>query len=323
MTVVRRLFVWVLILGAGAAAGFAALGAFAGPYVPKLDLLTHFVPFLAVGVLAAVPALVLRPTRFQVVAALLALTLGVVACGRLMLPAYLYDDLPASGAPQPDDLKIIQFNALDGNTRYGPIRAWIIAQNADVVVMEEAPGFGGQLEALGYIPSCGICGMAIFTKEKPVWSNSPTSDWRIVRRVAAARFQDRRGAYTILAVHRGRPTRTARVAQEVADLREMAARTPAAGNILVGDFNSTPWSAALRREEAALSLVRRTRALATWPAEAVSHNKLGFPFPVLPIDHVFAGRDWATVKVERGPKLGSDHYPVVVTLRRVRNRPPG
>ena len=26
---------------------------------------------------------------------------------------------------------------------------------------------------------------------------------------------------------------------------------------------------------------------------------------------------WATVRVERGPKLGYDHYPVIATLRRV------
>ena len=35
---------------------------------------------------------------------------------------------------------------------------------------------------------------------------------------------------------------------------------------------------------------------------------------VLPIDHVYAGPGWRTVSVQRGPKLGSDHYPVIVTL---------
>ena len=38
------------------------------------------------------------------------------------------------------------------------------------------------------------------------------------------------------------------------------------------------------------------------------------PFPFLPIDHVYAGRDWRTVRVQRGPRLDSDHYPVIVRL---------
>jgi endonuclease/exonuclease/phosphatase (EEP) superfamily protein YafD len=42
--------------------------------------------------------------------------------------------------------------------------------------------------------------------------------------------------------------------------------------------------------------------------------------PFLAIDHVYAGRDWATVKVERGPRVGSDHFPVVLTLAPVSRR---
>lgn len=38
------------------------------------------------------------------------------------------------------------------------------------------------------------------------------------------------------------------------------------------------------------------------------------PFPMLPIDHVYAGKGWRAVSVTRGPRLGSDHYPMVVVL---------
>ena len=41
---------------------------------------------------------------------------------------------------------------------------------------------------------------------------------------------------------------------------------------------------------------------------------MGLPFALLPIDHVYAGPGWRTVRAERGPRLGSDHYPVIVTL---------
>jgi endonuclease/exonuclease/phosphatase (EEP) superfamily protein YafD len=81
--------------------------------------------------------------------------------------------------------------------------------------------------------------------------------------------------------------------------------------ILTGDFNATPWSASLRRTDAALALTRRDRALPTWPARVLGRS---WPLPILPIDHVYAGPGWATVKVERGPAFGSDHYPLVVIL---------
>ena len=60
-------------------------------------------------------------------------------------------------------------------------------------------------------------------------------------------------------------------------------------------------------------LERRTKALFSWPA----YLGAKVPFPFLPIDHVYAGKAWRTVSVKRGPRLGSDHYPVFVTLARV------
>lgn len=90
----------------------------------------------------------------------------------------------------------------------------------------------------------------------------------------------------------------------------MAAR-PRERMILGGDFNASHWSAEVRRLDHSLGLIRRERAVATWPAQVFGQ---AWPLPFLPIDHIYAGPGWATVKVERGPWLGSDHYPLVVTL---------
>ena len=98
---------------------------------------------------------------------------------------------------------------------------------------------------------------------------------------------------------------------------ELLAKTIAAAPrdrvIVTGDFNSTPWSFSRRRWDEAFTILRRDRAIATWPANRYKRLPwLGAPF--LPIDHVYAGSDWATVKVERGPEIDSDHYPLVMTL---------
>jgi len=314
--------IWVLLLGAGGASIGIALGALGGPFSPRLDVFSHFIPFFLLGVLGAAVVLFLRPNRFEAVGAMGILALGLLSAGCVILPTLFYEQVTARHLDPAAQIKVIQFNALDGNRR-GPVAvAWLKAQDADIVVLEEAPDIGRYMPGLGYVASCGNCGAVIFSKRRPHWQNGPTWDWMVRRHVAAASFRDGRGAYTVLGVHRGRPTRFDRTAQEMRALAAMAARFHRESLILVGDFNSTPWSATRRREEATLGLVRQTRAVPTWPAEAVSHNRLGFPFPVLPIDHVYAGRDWATVKVERGPTMGSDHYPVVVTLQRVRNLAP-
>ena len=88
--------------------------------------------------------------------------------------------------------------------------------------------------------------------------------------------------------------------------------------IVAGDMNSTPWSFALRRQDARFRLERRTRGLFTWPAAPFTDWRLKSPLPFLAIDQVYAGEDWKTVSVRAGPRQGSDHLPVTVVLRRAR-----
>jgi endonuclease/exonuclease/phosphatase (EEP) superfamily protein YafD len=84
-----------------------------------------------------------------------------------------------------------------------------------------------------------------------------------------------------------------------------------------GDFNRTPWSWSLRIYDQIRGLDRRTHALPSWPTGArFRDTSLSTPFPVLPIDHIFASVDWRTTDVRRGPEVGSDHYPVIVELTR-------
>ena len=80
-----------------------------------------------------------------------------------------------------------------------------------------------------------------------------------------------------------------------------------------GAYRHAATSFSRRREDTLFALERRTRALFSWPAERGPAG-MGLPFALLPIDHVYAGPGWRTVRAERGPRLGSDHYPVIVTL---------
>ena len=105
-------------------------------------------------------------------------------------------------------------------------------------------------------------------------------------------------------------------------------RLPHERMIVMGDFNAAAPSVALARMQGGLGLERRSIGIATFPAEG-RFEQAGWPTPPVPpmllgIDHVFAGEDWETAIIGVGPNTGSDHRPLVATLRlRATNLPPG
>jgi endonuclease/exonuclease/phosphatase (EEP) superfamily protein YafD len=167
-----------------------------------------------------------------------------------------------------------------------------------------------------------LCSTMILAKQKPVAEGGFDPHVSPTRLSAAwARFGPARTGFTVVGVHYRWPIPAGR--QQVQSER-LAKAIDGFNNkslIIAGDFNSTPWSCSLRRQDARFGLIRRTHALFSWPAAPFSHRRINSPLPFLPIDHVYAGADWRTVEVRRGPKLGSDHYPVVVTLTRERGAP--
>lgn len=79
--------------------------------------------------------------------------------------------------------------------------------------------------------------------------------------------------------------------------------------IVMGDFNTTPFSVMMRTFIKRTKLTRRT-FVPSWPAWAG-------PLPQLAIDHIFASPDLRTVSGPFiGRNAGSDHFPVILTLER-------
>lgn len=311
--------IWKLVgaLGAGFAvvAAMLSLASQGGRLSERLDVLTHFAPVYALAgllsvLLAGVQTGWIRGTLLTAGLAGLASALWLMGPEILGAREQAYRAGPSAGA-----IKIIQFNAWGRNARASEAVEWVLAQDADVIFLQE----GGRMrDALvrrgGYQPTCGHCASLILTRSTPTAVHVPSRFEREKAFVAVATLEDGRGPFTVVGVHRHWPVRFAQATRQAAQIQDLVSRYDRSRVILAGDFNSTPWSFVRRREEAALGLIRRTRMLPTWPAERVSHNRLPAPFPYLPIDHVYAGQGWETVSVERGPRLGSDHYPLVVTL---------
>ena len=318
MSLILTLLRVVLLIAALACAG-VAIAAQGGRFSGRLDVLTHLTPlWLIAGVLTALAAAALSPDRYRA-APLLAAIVTCTSAILLMAPEFRPPKINPQIPPPPGPtLKVLQFNVWQDNTDPAATLAWILAQDADVVVLEESKHRSrsvllGLYGAYPYRVTCtgtGPCSTMILSKTPPLaFKGLQTRDVPDRRPIAAAwaRFDDPAGPYTVVALHLTWPMMPPGLQKlQLASLNATLDELPKDRMILAGDFNSTPWSFALRGMDRRSGLIRRTRALASWPATQ--------PFPVLPIDQVYAGAGWRTVSVTRGPKLGSDHYPVVVVL---------
>jgi endonuclease/exonuclease/phosphatase (EEP) superfamily protein YafD len=327
MTALLRVLAFLVRLAGFALAAGAALAAIlaqGGRFSDRLDVLTHFAPiWVAMGALGLL-VWVIGSGRSLLRLTPLAAVVAVAAGGTLMLPELTRPKDPPAPA-EGETLKLIQFNLWGRADDPDGIADWLRGQNADILVFEEAfARTGGVARALArdypHQTTCAEpapCSTLILSRRRPVAAeglgSSVSTAWLSG---AKATFASPRGPFTVVGVHYTWPMPAGPQQQMTKRLGAVLDPLPKTTAIVAGDFNSTPWSFSLRRQDQRFGLNRRTRALASWPAAPFSRYQVTWPFPLLPIDHVYAGSDWKTVSVRRGPKLSSDHYPVVVVLRR-------
>lgn len=299
---------------------FGALGALAahgGRISDRLDVAAHFAPIQLWLVLAGAGLALLTPRSGLRVS-----TTWIAAAGAPLALMLVWPELTRAESRAPAaaaDLKLIQFNVWGGRNRdlEGTLD-WLYAQDADVVVMQEVkpPVLEAVKRRGGYHLTCERryrCQTAILSKAAPVETGVPPVDEGARVSSARATLPLRGGHVTVIGVHYTWPLPAGPQQAQGRRLAAMIDRFPRERLIVSGDFNSTPWSFSRRREDRAFGLERRTRMLFSWPAAARPGHPAS-PLPFLPIDQVYAGPDWRTVSVERGPRLGSDHYPVIVRL---------
>lgn len=303
------LFVATLACATAAAASWLGQGSV------RWDLLTHFAPiWLAGGLLGLAGAVLFRGFDRLLLAG--AGLVAVVAAGGLVAPELLRDAGPKAARDAPGAIKVIQFNVWHGNDRVADVVDWLKREDPDIAVLEETtPRIRRALFAeRRWHASCSACEVVILSKRPPVSIAPPRGLPQAPGPLSRATFRDARGEFTVLGVHYAWPTdpRTHQ-AQE----RRLAAaihRFPRDRTIVGGDLNAAPWSFYRRKWDREFGLIRRNRAMPTFPAPLANRWRWLGITPTLAIDHVYAGPGWATVSVRRGPRLGSDHYPVIVTL---------
>ena len=309
---------------AGAGLGLASV---AGRWNGWLDVLAQLAPawllLSAVGGLACVFGLEASWSK-RILVTLAGV--GVISSAWLVAPELAkavggHGERPIAGARP---LKVLTFNTWSQNLAPdGTVRA-IVGSGADVVALQETDGLGlAQRKVLQaaypYWQTCRpACDLLLFSKRP--WSDAgfrqasaPGGTLNIVWGQTTA--PDGR-VFTLATTHLAWPFPPARQASERLALAAAAQTFDRSNLVLTGDFNLSPWSAALNRLDQGLApLTRRTHAIFSWPANIAFFDRPA-PFPLIPIDQVYAGPAWRTAAVRRLPRLGSDHYGVLVTLQR-------
>jgi endonuclease/exonuclease/phosphatase (EEP) superfamily protein YafD len=303
----------ILLQAAGALAALAAVAAQGGRFSAALDVLAQFAPLygcIGLGVVGGA-AFVNRKKRL---APAIAGLVAIAASATLVIPEFTRDAGPTAPAAAPGKIRIVQFNALRLNDQIGPIVDWLVAQRPDIVTIQEARHDlrDAILERTGWQVAGAAGDLMIFSARPRITMNRPDLAGGALHWVNAT-YPSASGPYEVVTVHLDWPLGPAQRRQWTS-LATLVSRLPRERMIVTGDFNATPWGFTMREGERAMPLTRRDRALPTFPARWKADGPIRSPVPLLPIDHVYAGPGWRTVSIERGPALGSDHYPVVITL---------
>ncbi len=311
-----------ILIMALAPALLAVLG-LGGAFSERLDVLTHFTPLYGMAGLGVTGLAGLAGPPD-----LLVLSLGLVAvltAGGMMAPDWIARLARRRVVGEGATLKLIQFNLWYRNQDPARTARWIETERPDIVVVEEAVRAAAPvLDALATglphrsLRLDGKRSTTLILSRFPMSESGDLADIDPSHFAGAwARIDDGVAPFVVVGAHLTWPVppRPHR-AQSRAVSRRLEA-FDRSSLIVAGDFNATPWSFALRRQDARFAIPRLSRALATWPA---ARTQWGFtlPFPILPLDHIYAGPAWRLVSLRRGPRLGSDHLPLVAVLARNR-----
>lgn len=315
-----------LVLGAVGVALLAILALF-GFAVPEFDLLNHAQIFLLPGTLigVAIVALLLRGTLRSV--AVIVVLVGVAASANVMLPEFLGSLRARPAAPASGTITMMTHNLFGMNYEMEKVVAAIHAEDPDIIVLQEY--FGEQATELhpllladypffvrcrgGKRANLGLYSRLPFTQvEDGACPNNAYGTTRTAHILAEFRTEDGK-PFSVITTHMDWPLPVARQREQLNVLSGVVDKIEGP-MILAGDFNSTPWSYALRDFVARNGFTRETVNLVTYPLSWYYFGAWRDTIPFLPLDHVMVRGGIVVHDLHAGRRTASDHLPVVFTF---------
>jgi endonuclease/exonuclease/phosphatase (EEP) superfamily protein YafD len=326
-SIIRGLVSWSYLAGC-ALLCLMAVAAVLGFIHPLPDLFNHAQPVLFFGTLAAMLlcGFFLRPGLLRSLAQSLAAT-GLAASTLIYVPEFV-DGLAVRFDPPPRERathSLMTFNVFGRNETPEVLADYIIATDTDIVALQEyspevrrgihqrlaehyahfqycAGGqraFVGLYSKLPFEPlSEDVCSASVVNPERTA---------RIVVRFAPPESEP----FALATTHNDWPAPVTRQVEQFNSLRDALA-TVELPLLLAGDFNSTPWSYALRRFVDEAGLARHTFNLPTFPKLWYYLRDWRWTPAFLPIDHVMSRGGIEVHELRRGEASGSDHLPIIL-----------
>jgi endonuclease/exonuclease/phosphatase (EEP) superfamily protein YafD len=290
-----------------AALAIGYLGTKAWPF----DLFANFrVQYLGVFAVCAIALSIARWRKSALVA-----VLGVAFTTVTMAPYFPQQTLAA--APQSDStFRLVTFNVWFRNGDRQRLVDFLRKSDADVVVLQEIAAHEVD-EITALLPQFRYrTATPRVTRVLAILSRWPLEAEHLqlpggITRMSRVSVDWQGTKLAVYGAHLRWPLTRKKAWARAAELRLLASRASAeTGPVLIaGDFNLTPWSPYFDRfiEQSGLKDCALGQGwLATWPAQA--------PPLRIRIDHCFASHHWQVQRVRVGPRLGSDHLPVIVDL---------
>lgn len=305
------------------------------PLWPLASVAEHFALQILIGaVILGVLALVLRRWRWLV----LVLAIGLMQIW-IIHPYWPNANLALTPTNAETRLKVISLNLLHRNQSYQAVRDYLTASKADVIGLVEAtPIWKAELASLRafypYSVDCvGVgdrCEQMLLSKHPFLKSGAGLveRDLPVVAWAEIARPDGTGPPVTVAVTHLAWPFLGARPAATPADRNQPLhpdqvphlAQGEQAENlllglrgfghdlILMGDFNSAPWSRMQQHLRAESGLDNQGFLAPSWPA-------WGPAFIRLPIDHILTRGAVRLTSLTPGPNVGSDHLPVEAVVQ--------
>lgn len=278
-----------------------------------LELFSHFrLQYLGVATLLTIAFLWLRWAGY------VALGVATMALNAwYVVPWYL----PVERPPAADtDLRVLHANVLVSNPDPARFLALVAEREPDVIVVQELSdewaktlrGLAADYPHQLVEPRTDPFGIALLSRypmpASAVNAAAPRGFPEIVATIAAPG-----GEWHVIASHPMNPIGANGYGDrnlQLHALGELAARSPRP-LIVIGDLNASMWGNHYRQFVDATNLRNAREGFGvrpTWP--------MFLPIAMIPIDHVLVSDDVAVTAFDTGPRIGSDHLPVFVTLQR-------
>jgi len=288
-------------------------------WLPALDIVNNGLPFLLAG---TVFLLILAALARSGMLAVLATLLAIINCAHFAQSLQGGAQQAAPGATR--FLRVVTFNVWHQNDRIDEVAKFLTETDADLVVMQEMTrdNWSELRGALGqrYPYSLGDFGLVILSKYQF------TEDGRVDRggfqpwnslMLRFAKIEVNGTAIEFAGVHLARPFYPELQQSDIAAVTDFV-RHRTGPLIVAGDFNLTPWTDKLTAFTQATALRRYNTFHFTWPLQL--HGIAVLPF--VATDNVFASQHFAKIAVKAGPRLGSDHRPVIADIALATPSPP-